>query len=404
MQFTDMLIKNLKPRDAVYDFREGSGRGFGIRVFPSGRKSWLFVFHYNGKKTRMTLGAYPDIGLLDARKLHRNALSCLAMGKNPAAEQQQAKIEARTADTVDELAHEYLERWAKPRKRSWREDARILNKDILTQIGHKKAREVTRRDIISILDKVLERGAPIGANRTLEVVRRMFNFAVERDILTISPCYMVKAPSKENRRDRLLSEEEIRTFWRSLETSSMFETTKLALKLQLITGQRKGEIIKAEWSEFDLPNGWWTIPAAKAKNGILHRVPLSTLTIQILQQLKTISNGSRWLFPSPIGDAHITPIAVSRALSRAINNIPNIKSFTPHDLRRTAASHMTALGISRLVVSKLLNHVERSVTAIYDRHSYDNEKREALERWSKKLEEIVYGKTENKIIKLAIAR
>jgi len=313
----------------------------------------------------------------------------LVSGKNPITEQQKAKVEARIANTVNELIEEYLEKWAKPRKRSWHEDERILKKDIVPVIGKHKAKDVTKRDIVLILDQVINRGSPISANRTLAVIRRMFNFAVERDIISITPCYSIKALAKENRRDRLLSEEEIKIFWYCLENTNMSESTRLALKLQLITGQRKGEIADAEWEEFDFINGWWTIPAHKTKNGTVHRVPLSRLSLYILQQLKLISNDSKWLFPSPIDDNHITSEAINHAVRKNADKFKDLKHFTPHDLRRTAASHMTAIGIPRLVVSKILNHSENSVTAIYDRHSYDAEKKEALDKWGNKLSEII---------------
>jgi len=393
MQFTDKYIKNLKPKDSPYDKREGSGQGFAIRIMPSGHKSWAFIYNFEGKKQRMTLGAYPAISLADARALHRNAIRCLASGKNPAAEQHKEKLEAKTADSVNELIDEYLEKWAKPRKRSWQEDERILKKDVAAMIGKRKAKEVTKRDVILILDQVLKRGAPIAANRTLAAMRRMFNFAVEQDIIANTPCYGVKAPSKENRRDRLLSEDEIRIIWHGLKDAGMSEHSKLALKLQLVTAQRKGEIVSAEWDEFDMKNRWWTIPAIKSKNGNSHQVPLSDLAIELLKELKALSNGSKWLFPSPHDDKHITPAAIDHALRKNLSKLKGLKHATPHDFRRAAASHMTALGISRLVVSKILNHVERSVTAIYDRHSYDKEKREALEMWGTKLKKLIFKNT-----------
>ena len=388
-QFTDRLIRNLKTRSAPYDLREGSGEGFAIRVMPSGHKSWLYIYYFESKKQRMTLGAYPATSLAHARELHRNAIRCLAGGKNPAGEQYRIKQEARLSGTVNDLVSEYLEKWAKPRKRSWREDERILNKDVAPMIGKHKAKDITKRDIILILDQVIKRGAPIAANRTLAAMRRMFNFAVEQDIITSTPCYGVKSPSKENRRDRLLSEDEIRVIWHGLKDANMSEHSKLALKLQLVTAQRKGEIVSAEWDEFDLKNGRWNIPANKSKNGNPHLVPLSSLAIDLLQELKAISNGSKWLFPSPRSDKHIIPTAVDHALRNNLSKFKGVKHATPHDFRRAASSHMTALGISRLVVSKILNHVERSITAIYDRHSYDKEKRQALEMWGTKLREII---------------
>jgi integrase len=389
MKFTDKLIKSLKPKNVSYDLREGSGQGFAMRVMPSGHKTWTFIYYFEGKKKRMTLGAYPALGLSDARELHRNAISCLANGKNPAAEQQQNRREARLANTVNDLVEEYLEKWAKPRKRSAREDERILRKDVCPLIGKYKAKDVTRRDIIFILDKIIDRGSSIAANRTLAVVRRMFNFAIERSIIEFTPCYGIKAPTKENRRDRVLSDAEIKAFWQGLDNANMFELSKLALKLQLATGQRKAEIVSAEWQNFDLESEWWTIPAHKAKNNHPHRVPLSKFALEILQEIKKCSNGSIWLFPSAANGAHMIPTAIDHALRKNLDKIEGAKSFVPHDLRRTMATKISALGVSRMVVSKILNHIDRSITSVYDRHTYDSEKKDAMDIWGEHLKSII---------------
>jgi len=389
MKLTDRQIKNLKPKSQRYEVWEGNG--FGIRVFPTGCKSWVFMYRFEGKARRLTFGNYPQISVAEAHAAYGKALTDLEKGTDAGASLVTANKENRIAPTVNILIDEYLEKWAKPRKRSWKEDERILKKDVASYLGNNKAKDVKKRDIISLLDQVLGRGSLIAANRTLAVVRRMFNFAIERDIIESTPCYAVKAPSKENRRDRVLTEEEIKAFWYGLDNASMFEISKLALKLQLVTGQRKGEIVSAEWQDFDLQSGWWTIPAVKAKNNNLHRVPLSSSALKILQELKEYSGDSAWLFPSPKSSTHIIATAIDHALRKNLDKFKDVKPFTPHDLRRTAASHMTALGISRLVVSKLLNHVENSVTAVYDRHSYDKEKLDAVRLWDKKLSNIVAG-------------
>jgi integrase len=408
MQFTEMFIKSLKPEadKRFTDVREKSGKGFGITVFPSGEKSFIFIYHFAGRKRRMTLGKYPHCSLADARRLHRGYLKMLEGGKDPALTKRREQAEARDSITVQDLIKEYLEKWAKPRKRSWQADERLLNKDVKPIWGKHKAKDITRRDVILLLDKIKERGAPIQANRTLACVRRMFNFAVERDIITASPCAAVKAVAKERRRERMLSTAEIKNLWNGLDEPDLIEpcpikadavkivhqikmsdSTKLALKLQLATAQRKGEIIGAEWNEMDLEAGWWTIPAAKAKNGNTHRVPLSTLALELLNEVKNLSGNSRWLFPSAKGDKPVRGEAIDHAVRRC--TFKDVKPFTPHDLRRTAATHMTSMGISRLVVSKLLNHVENSVTAVYDRHSYDAEKKHALELWGTSLKMII---------------
>jgi integrase len=245
---------------------------------------------------------------------------------------------------------------------------------------------------------VLDRGAPIGANRLLALLRKMINYAVdELEIITTSPCLKIKAPAPENRRDRVFTTDEISAFWIGLDRAKIAEGTKLILKMQLVTGQRKGEIVSAAWEEIDLTDKWWTIPPEKAKNKMAHRVPLAPLALELLQAAKSLSGDSPWVFPSPRAGKHITPEAVDHALRR-----PGLDlgfDFVPHDLRRTMASLMTGMGIPRLVVSKILNHAERGVTSVYDRSSYDRQKKQAMESWGHKVKALVEG-TESKVIPL----
>lgn len=227
----------------------------------------------------------------------------------------------------------------------------------------------------------------------------MFNFGVERGIIDASPCVSIKMIATENRRDRVLTEGEIKILWKLLDQKNthanpfhllhMSEQTKLVLKLQLLLAQRKGEIISAEWSEIDINSGWWTIPGSKSKNSQTHRVPVSTLAIELLEKVKKLSGSSRFLFPSKMKNSHITGSAIDHAVRRSFFN--GVGQWTPHDLRRSAASYMTSMGVPRLVVSKILNHTENSVTAVYDRYSYDREKKEAMDLWPQKPREIVYS-------------
>ncbi len=399
MKFTDRQIKALKPKSQRYEIWEDNGKGFGIRVSPTGRKSFIFLYRFQGTSRRMTFGNYPQKSLADAHADHAKARQLLERVIDPATVEQEEKEESRRSPTVKRLVDEYIEKYAKPRKRSWKEDERILHKDVITRWGKRKAQDITRRDVILLLDEIVERGALIQANRTLAAIRKMYSFAMGRGILDSSPCVAIPAPSKENRRDRVLNEEEIQIFWKKLDSARMESTTALALKLQLVTAQRKGEVTGAEWKDFDLKKGWWTIPAEKAKNGFPHRVPLSNFALQILEELKEITVLSPWLFPSPRGERHIAETSVDHAVRINANHF-QIAHFTPHDLRRTSASMMTASGIPRLTVSKILNHVESGVTSVYDRHSYDREKRMALNSWGRNLESLVTGKPKEKIVKI----
>ncbi len=405
MKFTDRAIKALKARQVRYEVFADNERGFGLRVSESGLKTWVTRYQLNGRPVKLTHGTYPTMSLADARAKHNEHRKLLHNGLDPRDELERLRMEAKKirlaeaeAGTVAQLAHEYMERHAKKKKRSWQEDQRILRKDILPAWGNHRAKDITRRDVIRLLDKIVDRGAPVMANRTLGVISKMFTVGVRRGIVDASPCVAIDPPGEEGSRDRVLNEDEIQAFWGGLNNARAHRSIKLALKLQLVTAQRRGEIAGAAWSEFHLTTGWWTIPAERSKNRLAHRVPLSPLALELLAELKALAGGSRWLIPSPRGDVPIRNAALTRAISNN-RDVFKVPPFTPHDLRRTAASMMTSMGILRLVVKKILNHVEGDVTAIYDRHSYDNEKRQALEKWANKLRDIIDGQV-GKIVTL----
>lgn len=413
MKFTNRSIEALKLKGFRYIVWKDGGEGLGLRVSPKGKKTFIYMYRYDGRARMMTLGDYPRISLADAHLKHREAGKLLDKGIDPGTRHVANRKAEREAETVKELVEEYMEKWAKPRKRTWKNDYLILQKDILPAWGRRKAKDITRRDVVILLDSVVERGASVQANRTLAVIRKMFNFAAGRDIVQYSPCAGISRPSSENRRDRLLPEKEIRFFWHNLAEADMHKATCVALKLILVTAQRPGEITSTCWQDIDLENGWWTIPVEKSKNKMPHRVALSPLALELLKEAKKYAGKSRYVFPSPHHekDWHINRDALSQAIYRNRKQLgfadndeqkDKEKRIIPHDLRRTAASHMTSMGIPRLVVSKILNHKENSITAVYDRHSYDQEKRHALEAWGAKLAEIVVGEEEpqRKVVKL----
>ena len=403
MRFTDRSIKALKPEDKRRDIREGKSRpGFAVRIFPSGNKSFIYIYTLNGVKRRMTLGSFPNISLSEAHSEYDAASRKVENDIDPAIEKLEADQAEKAADTITELAAEYIEKWAKPRKRSWKEDQRILNHDIIPAWGKRKAKDITRRDAILLLDKIVDRGAPIAANRTHALLHKMFRFAVGRDIIPFNPCSDMPKPSIEHQKDRVLSDDEVKTHWHGIMTSTeMSDLTRYALLLQLTTAQRQGEIASMRWD--DIHGDTWTIPAERAKNGLAHRVPLSPQAIALLNTAKEISGESEYVFPSPKA-GHIAPSAVGKALRRHLKELKEpitrecSEWFTPHDLRRTAATKMTEAGINRLAVSKVLNHAESGVTAVYDRHSYDKEKRQALETWGRRLDAIIKDKEESSVI------
>ncbi len=398
MKLTDRAIQAIKPAEKRYEVWETNGKGFGLRVSPAGRKTWIFMYRFQGKSRRMTFGDYPDMPLADAHEEHARARKLLNRGIDPGNRKQAAIEVERRAPTVADLVKEFLKSLEVKGNRTWREYERSLNKDVVPEWGHVKAKDIRRRDVVLLMEKIAGRGAVNQSTQVFKIVRRMFNFAVERDLLEHSPCLQVKPLAPDNKKDRFLSEEEIKTFWTALEKCGMTEELKRALKLILVTAQRPGEVIGAHESEMD--GEWWTIPAERSKNKRSHRVFLTPLA----QGLFLEPDEDGFYFPSPRGGRAIEVNALAHAVRRAMNPDKEtgevklaLDHFTPHDLRRTAASHMAQLGYG-VIVEKVLNHTNRTVTAIYDRYDYDREKRQALEGWARKLERILSDKKNDNVI------
>jgi integrase len=357
--------------------------GFGLRVSQGGKKTWN-VFYRNGEglSRRLALGTYPVLSLADARGQAAAELHEVQLGNDPA----DAKQERRQADTFDDLALLYLERHAKPNKRTWQRDEWIINREILPVWRSRKAADVKRKDVLALLDKIVERDVLVLANRVKGLINKIFNFAIARGIVEVNPAYGVSNPGgQERQRDRVLSEDEIRRLWGALENESI--KVAAIFRLALLTAQRKGEVCGMKWEELDLEHGWWTIAAERSKNGLSHRVPLGPQALATLNSLKAAGDAAATgdVFP---GGKHGLPLTNLQKPTVRIKATSGV-DFRTHDLRRTAASHMTSIGIQRLVVSKLLNHIERDVTRVYDRHSYDQEKRAALLKWDRNLAEML---------------
>ena len=392
IHFNQKTLEALKPPtdQPQVDFWDMSFSYFGIRVSKSGRKTWTVMYAHKGRLKRVTLGQYGAAGLslAEARKKAKEVHHEAANGIDPAS----VKKQDRMADSYADLVDRYIE-WAQKGKSSWEEDKRILHRDVLPEWRNLKAKDITRKDVIRIVDAIVKRGAGVHANRTFSLIRRVFNFAIEKDILQFNPCQALKKPTKEKTRERVLSPAEIRDVWRALEGLHPLLTAAI-LKMQFFTAQRPGEVLSMAWTEVDLESKWWTIPGAKTKNGLAHRVPLTESACALLNELSALNPKATWVFPSDRGTGtHIGTAQklVERVRASKADGGTGV-SFTAHDVRRTVASHMTGFGIPRLVVSKLLNHQETGVTRVYDRHSYDSEKRAAMDTWSKRLTEIIRGK------------
>jgi integrase len=368
------------PEAGRVEYFDKSTPSFGLRVTSSGHRSWICLYRYKGEKRRYTIGTYPQLGLADARETAKEILRRAAKGEDPATE----KKRERKAETFRELATLYLELHAKAKKRTWRADHNIVHKDLIARFGSRKAGEITRRDVLDMLKAIKARGAPIQANRTLEIARKLFNWAIAEELVEHNPCDHIGKLSPENQRTRVLSPDEIRTLWAALDTRSPLVSA--AYRLMLATGQRSIEVLGAKREEIGA-DGWWTIPAGRVKNKTEHRVWLNEPARRALAAIEPYNRTSPYLFPSRDG-GHVRWIQKIHGRLREASGITN---FTIHDLRRTVASCMAATGISRLTIAKVLNHKEREITAVYDRYGYGPEIRHALDAWGARIEEIVSG-------------
>ncbi len=370
--------------------------GFALRVTEKDARSWCVFYRHKGDSRRMTLGSYRaqaggaiTLSLADAREMAKDILSRAAKGADPATEKKQA----RDAETVKDLAERFIAEYAKgddpePNKRSWKAWWNMLDKDVIKRFGNRKPADITRADIKDMLKEIKQRGSPRQSNRTLEVVRKMFNWAIEEEIAGIetNPCTHVKKLAKETSRDRVLDDEEIRTIWNAL--PGIDQTLADVYRLLFLTAARKGEV--TEMLKPEISGAWWMLPGIRSKNARPHRVYLTEAARGILAaRMSDTTDKSGRVFPSRGKTGLLFGVYDDHA---ELKMASGTKDWVLHDIRRTVASNLGKLGFSRFIQDRILNHVDKGVGSVYDLYSYDKEREQALTAWGKRLAEIVLGK------------
>ncbi len=394
INFTTKKLESLKPGTERTDYWDDSFPGLVLRVTPGGDKIFSLMYRIGGHRRRYTLGAFPHVmSLADAREKAGDALKLAKHGIDPIEEQkrrQEAEVQHILEEaTFEQLTKQFLEEYAK-KLRSYYEVKRSFDQYLLPKFGKVKARELKRADARAFLDSMAQ-SKPVMANRCLAYVRRMYNWALSKDLVEFNPITAIPRPGTEKTRDRVLSADEIKALWMALDNEKPIMAA--TFRLRLLTAQRGGEVHAMRWQDID--GEWWTIPSEFSKNKLSHRVPLSPQALKVLNEVKETTDRmddkmgrerSEWVFPNPADRSqHIYSIQKLAQRVRANSKV----SYRAHDLRRTAASMMTSMGVPRLVVGKILNHAEPGVTKVYDRHSYDREKQEALNAWGARVESIV---------------
>lgn len=404
MALTELAVGKLAKKADRYEVHDGGG--LYIRVFPSGIKAWVYRFQFDGRPRRLTIGKWPGLGIAEAREKHARALQELQAGIDPARKAQEQKSAYKAAPAFKDLLEEQWEVELQ-NKKSGLQTKKLLEKNAIPTWGKWKVGDIKRRHIVILLDRIAER-APITRNRVHGALSRIFNFAAERGIIDDSPCTRIKK-LPEKGRDRVLIEEEIKLLWEGLDLKNakidIYKPTKLALKLILLTGQRPGEVCGAMWDE--IGENSWLIPPERRKTAEESLIPLLPIAQSVLKHARAFSGDSPYVFTSSYKPGHpLTRHALTRSVARHWEEMGIETKFVPHDLRRTLRTRLAELKVDDIVGEKILGHRLQGVLGIYNRHGYEEEKRQALARWESKLLEIIGtdGVTANNVIQFPAKR
>jgi integrase len=373
---TDAAVKRLKPPASgqIEVFDQGYP-GLALRISYGGGRSWVYFYRIGGKLRRMTLGTYPAVTLAKARDDWRLAREDVQKGRDPA----DVRKRDKPAKDFESIARDWLKR-DRPRKlprkeKSHREIVRIVERELIPAWGHRSFGDIEKRDILDLIDAISDRGAVIMARRVQSYVHRLFAWAMSRGIVATNPAAGLPKPGNETRRDRVLTDDELVAVWKGSEVIGW--PFGKAIRLLLLTGARREEIGALRWSEVGETE--IRLEGIRTKSGEPHIIPLSAPTSALIEKLPRIAN-SEFVFTT----TGRGPIVGWDGAKSKLDNAASIKPWRIHDLRRTAATGMQKLGVGLQVVEAVLGHVSGSragVVGIYQRHTYDAEKRAALEAW-----------------------
>lgn len=396
-KLTTKAVENAKPGKSRREVPDGLVPGLYLIVQPSGAKSWAIRYRNPaGKPRKHTLGRYPQMDLSAAREAGRAALAAADAGEDPA-QAKKLKREAK-ADTFEAVVEAFVEKHAKRHNRSWQEQAAILRRHAVPAWRDRPIGQISRRDVLELVEGIHDRGAPYAANRTLATVRKLFAWSMERDMIGANPAAGVKAPGKEQSRDRVLEDEEIASLWWAFER--MNSRAAGVFKLLLLTAQRRTEVATMRWADLDLDAATWTVP--ETKNDKPNVVPLSAPALEVIRAQPAVES-SPYVFPGR-GDPSKPLNGWGKPKDQA-SELAGVQDWRLHDLRRTAASGLARLGTPPHIVEAVLNHSSGTwagVAGVYQRHRYDTEKRRALDAWAAHVMSVT-GKTADSAEVVSIA-
>ncbi|MFH1658910.1 MAG: integrase arm-type DNA-binding domain-containing protein [Pseudomonadota bacterium] len=397
---------------------EGRSDGDGLYLsFPAsaGSPVWKFRYRFAGKQRIMNMGSFASLSLAKARETARELSAKVALGHDVAGEKQERKREAiekieaeKAAWTVNQLCDQFYERVILPKWKHADIVRRRIENDIKPKLGKMKAEDVKPRDIDDMLQAIVKRGAPTVANDVLRWTKRIFNFAIKRHIVENNPASAFDpsdAGGKEESRERwLTSEEIIKVFAAMRDMLGCFSIENMyAIRLLLLLAVRKEELVAAPWAEFDLDKAIWHLPEERTKTSAAIDIPLPPMAVETLKELHRLASGSKYVFPARKMQhrmiPHIDLNTLNAALAKHIRpKLKDVENFTIHDFRRTARTHLAALGVDPFVAERCLNHKIKGVEGIYNRHDYFDERKDALCKWAQVLSALEQGKTDYNVV------
>lgn len=378
---TDTKIKSLKAKSERY--RVSDSGGLTLEIMPSGTKAWRYRYQLHGvRQPTLTLGNYPQISLADARKRRDEWAILVARGESPKRAMQAEK--SAKLNTVAAFGTEWLNEQVKGKSGGYVTTMRrLMQKDVYPVLGSMPLADVKPIDILELCDRIKSRGAPKMALLTRNVLRRMYDFAIARQLAETNPAAALVARfiATEESRTRVLSPTEIGQILRGIYASDIRRALKLALNLLFITMVRKAELTEASWGEFDLESAVWDIPAERMKKDKPHRVYLSRQAVAMLNELRTFAGESAYVVPSTRGykDRPISKSTLNQAV-RALSL--DVQHFVLHDFRRTASTHLHRMGHSSDAIELALAHKIQGIKGVYNRAEYAEQRRVTLQAWA----------------------
>lgn len=414
---TDAKIAGIKPPEAgQFEIPDQIVPGLRLRVGPSGCKTYILRKRIGPKSHNVTLGRHSQsFGLAAARRKARDFITDIEQGRSIAKAKEKVRVRSKGVGTISQLFETYLVTEVVGKKRSAREIERVFRKYIIPHIGDRIADTVTRGDVSRFIEKMaFERGRETlcQARSIFQQLSSFYTWAMPKlDALPAHPCRDAWRPKAPKARERVLTDYEVALLWAAAEAEGFPYGT--VVQLLMLTAQRRGEVLDADWNEFDLKNKIWTIPSDRAKNGVASIVPLSDISLNIINVLnekyESISGlgdlVSTRVFPAEGNPSNSTgglPKGWRRIYARVLEKADRpVPHFTPHDIRRTVATGLQRMGVPLTVSEAVLNHqsgaAKSGVAGVYHRHHYTDEKREALRMWSEELDRIVKLQTQSQM-------